>query len=250
MNSSYLNQHPEFIAIGVAICGIIVAGFIARWFEKLLNLLDRFVRKISPLRADQLATATPRGIISRVVYYATVIFFLLLAIRILGIFALTEWLDLFLGYIPQILLGGFIIISGYLLGILVYSVVSNLLHPGQSKLLPRLAQFIVVITAVMTGLEQMKIDVTFVTNVIVIILASCLGGLSLAFALGSKTLVANLLARRGLAHLAVGDTIIIGDARGIIIEFTATGVALETEAGVTHIPSARFLELDVTVVSP
>ncbi|WP_101756808.1 mechanosensitive ion channel [Oceanicoccus sp. KOV_DT_Chl] len=248
MNTSYLNQYPEIIAICVAVFGFVAAGVVAGWFETLLNLLDRGVRSISPLRADQLATATPRGVISKVVYYATLIFFLLLAIRILGILALSEWLDVVLSFIPQILLGGFIIIAGYLLGLLVYSVVSNLLHPGQSKLLPRLAQSIVVITAVMTGLEQMNIDVSFVTNVIVILLATSLGGLSLAFAMGSKNLVANLVARRGLAHLSVGDTIEVGDARGVIIEFTATGVALECEAGVTHIPAARFLEADVTVI--
>lgn len=248
MSNSFLNQYPEILAALVAVLGVVAAGFVARWFEKVLGLVEGLIRRVSPLRADQLSNSTPRVVISRVVYYATSIFFLLLAIRILGIFAITEWLDVFLNYIPQILLGGFIITAGYVLGLLVYSVVSNLLNTEQSKLLPRLAQCVVVVTAVMTGLEQMHIDVSFVTYVIAIVLATSLGGLSIAFALGSKALVSNLVARRGIGHLCVGDTIVIDGSRGVIVELTSTAVAIESDVGVTHIPATRFLEVPVTVV--
>jgi len=145
-------------------------------------------------------------------------------------------------------IGSIIIVVGYLLGILVYSLVAGLAQPTDGELLARVAQTVVVITAVITGLEQMAIDVSFLTNVLVIVMAAVLGGLSLAFAIGSRQLVANLLSRRDLARYRVGDVIRIGDLEGRIIDFTRTSVVLESADGKVNVPAVRFLESEVTLI--
>ena len=247
MSSSFLSQYPEVIALAIALAGFTAAGLIASWVDKGLLLLERGIRRLSPLRADQLHSIVPGKALQRIVYYTTLVFFLLLSIRILGISSLTEWLDIILGYIPQILLGGVIIVLGYLLGILVQSMVSNRLPEGHTSFLPRLAQGIVVLTFVMTGLEQMAIDISFLTNVIVILLGTTVGGISLAFAIGSRDLVANILSRRNLTNYHVGDVIRVGQTEGTILEFTGTGVILETPEGRVTVPAARFMETEVTL---
>jgi len=246
--SAFLTKYPEVVSIVVALLGFVAAGLLAFWFDRALNLMERGVRKLSPQRADQLATLTPRTVIQRIVYYATLTFFLLLAIRILDIAAVSQGLDLVLGYLPQILIGGIIIVAGYLLGILTHSLVFNFQQPAQGELLPRLAQAVVVITAVMTGLEQMSVDITFLTYMIVILMAALLGGLSLAFALGSRQIVANLLSRRDLERYRVGDAIRVGEIEGTIIDFTRTGVVLESTEGTVTVPAVRFLESEVTLI--
>lgn len=246
--SAFLTQYPEVVSIVVALLGFVAAGLLATWFGRALNLMERGVRKLSPQRADQLATLTPRTVIQRIVYYATLVFFLLLAIRILDIAAVSQGLDLVLGYLPQILIGGTIIVAGYLLGILTHSLVLSFQQPAQGELLPRLAQAVVVTTAVMTGLEQMSVDITFLTYMIVILMAALLGGLSLAFAIGSRQIVANLLSRRDLERYRVGDVIRIGQIEGTIIDFTRTGVVLESAEGTVTVPAVRFLESEVTLI--
>lgn len=250
MSSSFLGQYPELVAIVVALAGFVAASLIASWFNLALNLVERGVRRISPQRADQLATITPRSVLQRIIYYATLIFFMLLAIRILGITFLTDWLDVLLAYIPQILLGGFIIITGYLLGILTHGVVANLVLATHGPLIPRLAQTVVVVTSVMTGLEQMDVDVSFITNVIIILMATTLGGLSVAFAIGSRDLVANLLARRNAERYRIGDLIRVDGNEGKIIEFTRTGVVIESRDGIVTIPATRFMDSNITLVRP
>ena len=106
-----------------------------------------------------------------------------------------------------------------------------------------------VVTAVMTGLEQMSVDLSFMTTVLVILLAVTLGGLSLAFALGSRDLVANLLARRNLAGYRIGDVVRIGDAEGAIVEFTRVAVVLETSEGTVRVPASHFLVSEVTLLN-
>ncbi|XOV87055.1 MAG: mechanosensitive ion channel domain-containing protein [Pseudomonadota bacterium] len=247
MTSSFFMQYPEIFAAIVALLGFGAATLASRFVEWLMILVQRGVRRLSPLRADQLASIAPRVFLRRVVYYATLIFFLLLAVRILGIGALTEWLDLILAYIPQLLLGGIIILIGYLLGMMTHGFVSSL---TDGALLPRMAQSIVVVTAVMTGLAQMSIDVSFIENVMIVLITVILSGMSLAFALGSRELVANMVSRRALARYRVGDVIRVGDTQGTIIEFTRTGVALESTEGVVTIPALRFLTGEVVLLKP
>ncbi len=247
MTSSFFVQYPEVFAAVVALMGFGAATLTSRLIEWILVLVQRGVRRISPVRAEQLASMAPRTFIKRLVYYATLIFFLLLAVRILGIGALTEWLDVILAYIPQLLLGSIIILVGYLLGMMTHGFIGNV---TDGALLPRLAQTIVVVTAVMTGLAQMSIDVSFVENVIIVVITVTLSGMSLAFALGSRELVANMVSRRALSRYRVGDVIRIGDTQGTIIEFTRTGIALESAEGVVTIPALRFLTGEVLLIRP
>ncbi len=67
----------------------------------------------------------------------------------------------------------------------------------------------------------------------------------LAFALGARQHVANLLARRELSRLAVADRIRVDGIEGEIVDIHATGVDISTEDGVVSIPAARFADTNV-----
>jgi hypothetical protein len=100
----------------------------------------------------------------------------------------------------------------------------------------------VVTVAVITGLQQLGIDISFVTQLSLILLAALLGGLSLAFALGARQYVANLMAQPELARYATGERLRIGDDEGVIVEIYRTGLTLATEEGLVSIPAARLAD--------
>ena len=79
----------------------------------------------------------------------------------------------------------------------------------------------------------------------VILLAFFFGGISLAFALGSRQLVENLLARRSLDRYRIGDLVRVNGSEGRIIEMLSTAVVIETAEGVVTIPARRFVDGDV-----
>ena len=58
--------------------------------------------------------------------------------------------------------------------------------------------------------------ITFLGNLIVVVVAAFLLGLSIAFALGARQLVANLLSARELGRYQPGDEIRIGEFQGRI----------------------------------
>ena len=54
------------------------------------------------------------------------------------------------------------------------------------------------------GLQHVNVDITFVTQLVLILVGTVSAGLMLAFSLGARRHVANLLARRELSRLAIG----------------------------------------------
>ncbi|MFV8819983.1 mechanosensitive ion channel domain-containing protein [Haliea sp. E17] len=248
MPTEFLNEHPELLAILIAIAGFVVAGVLARLTEHWLIRLEAYLRHRARSRLEQVDLHMLRKSLRAGVYYGTLVVFLLLALQSLDISVVRQWLDRLLLYIPQVILGGFIILSGYLLGMVVRTLVSGLMGLHSDHLVPRFAQLLVIIAAVLTGLAQTAIDITFLSNVIVILLGFFFGGLSLAFALGSRQLVENLLARRALDRYRIGDVVRIGDRQGRIIELLSTAVVLEAEQGVLTVPTSRFVASEVLLV--
>jgi len=83
-----------------------------------------------------------------------------------------------------------------------------------------------------------------------VILGALLGGGALAFSLGARQMVSNLLAAQQLRqHYQVGDHIRIGELDGTVLEITARSVILETEEGRAQVPACQFDEQPCVVLS-
>lgn len=242
-------NHPEIVAVVIAALGFLVAGVLSHLVERWLLALERLLRRRAPERVEHVNFRAPRQGLRAVVYYGTLILFMLVALQTLGISLLRGWLEALLAYVPQLILGGLIILSGYLLGVIARNVVAGLMGSGSDHLIPRLAQALVVTAAVLTGLAQTAIDVSFISQIIVIIVGLFFGGLSLAFALGSRQLVENLLARRAIERYRIGDRVRLGDTEGRIIEILGTAVVLENADGLVTVPTSRFMEAAVVLLN-
>lgn len=235
---SVLQQYPEFVSLLIVVGGFVLAVLLSRWSKTGLALIESGLRHVAPHRAE-LSPRTERAV-GRIVYYSVVGLFILLATRSLGAQLVGQWLDSLIVLIPRLLLGGAIIFAGYLLGSAARSLVANIVAPGASQLLPRLVQYLVITAAVITGLGQMAVDITFLATLVIVLLGALLGSLSLAFALGSRDVVANMLSRRELDRYKIGDRLSIEGVEGNIVEITRTGVVLDGDYGLTYIPASRF----------
>ena len=249
MTSELSSSNPEVFAILIAVAGIVMAGLLARLTERWLMKLEGYLRRRPPSRLEQVDLSLLRRIVRSVVYYGTLVVFLLLALQTLSISLVRNWMDGLLEYVPQLILGGLILLSGYLIGIVTRSVVAGLMGVSSDHLMPRLVQVLVITVAILTGLAQTAINISFITDMIVILMAFFFGGLSLAFALGSRQLVENLLARRALDRYRVGDHVRLNDVQGRIIEILGTAVVLESIEGVITVPCARFVDSEVVLVN-
>lgn len=235
----------EVIAIAILILGVIVARLASATVGALLGFLDR--------RASRLATTekpliSPRLIrVTRaVLFWLIVVLAISYALAMLGVGGLSTMLAGVMAFIPQMLVGFTIVVAGHILGLLSSHVISNLSDEiTTSSLAPRLVYGTIVVVAVVMGLQHVHVDISFITQLLLIAFAVAGSGLMLAFALGARQHVANLLARNELSRLTVNERIRVDGIEGEILDIHATGVDIATEDGVVSVPAERFAASNV-----
>lgn len=243
-----IQSSPELAAVAVLVFGVILARLAALLCGRLVALVERVAARFGGYGRSLLSPVAQKGI-SVTVFAVVLALSVIVAVRVLDIEQLSGWLDAVLRYVPRFILGVVIIGAGTVAGTLVRSVVAGMMsRNGEDTLLPRLTQIAVVLVAVVTGLQQIGIDISFITQLALIGLAGLLGGLSLAFALGARDYVANLMGQSELARYAPGDRLRIDDAEGEVVEVRRTGLTLATGEGLLAVPAAQLTRGRVLLV--
>ena len=216
------------------------------------RLLDRFLRAGSLLRFRLSPQALQQ--IANIAFWLIILFFITAATKVARLDAFSSWLDQIVAYLPTLLAGVLIVLAGYLVSALVRDLVSATLSSagfGQSELLGALAQGVTLLTAVMIGIEQIGIDITFLVTLIAIFVGAGLAALSIAFGLGARSYVSNLIGAHYLQQqFQPGQTAKMGAVEGEILEFTTTGVILATSEGRMTVPAKVFNEETTLLVTP
>lgn len=243
--TSGLSAYSELIAIGLVVLGLIGGRLASVGLGRILEFLDRRVARISTSGSSAFS---PRVIkISRaVVFWLIFVFSIVIALRVQGTGALSTLLVAATGIIPRALVSFAIIAAGHLLGLLASKLLTEINQdiPADS-IGPRILYGTVLGIAIVMGLQNLAVNITFVTRLLLILVAAVSTGLMLAFALGARQQVENLLARRELARFTVGERVSVSGEEGTIVEVHDTGVDLATEQGIVTIPAARFADSNV-----
>ena len=241
--------YPELAALLTLLVGLLLAWLAGKLAERGLLLLNRVLARFSGDRAD-LISERGMKLLVRAVYWLVVLLALLLALQTLGMGRVFRWLDAPLAYMPRILVGLAIIGAAHLLGVFARLLLMRLQGVSDSVLLPRVAQAAILVIGLLTGLQHMGLDVSFIGQLLILIVGGGIGGLVLAFALGARGYVANLVAHNMVARYKPGDRIRIGDIEGVVIDIHRTGVDLVTEEGVMTVPAALFAEQPALRLAP
>lgn len=255
---SMSTQVLEFLPrIAVAILVLVLGWFIARLIRSLIvraisrvdQLWQRFIAKrgLEQLQPRQ----PPTRIVGELVFWLLALFFVTLATEILGLGIVGSWLKELVTFLPMAAASILIVLVGYVISTLARDLVASTATSaglGRGDLLARTVQAIILFTAIIIGVGQVGIDVAFLTMIVGILLAAMLGGLALAFGLGARTHVSNIIAANQLRTIyQIGDKVRIGDLEGQIIDITASRLIVETESGTADVPAKLFDELITTI---
>jgi preprotein translocase subunit YajC len=237
-----LVSRPEVAALVTLIGGIIVARLASLGVGALLNTVDRYSARLTTTEDGLIPPGLVR--LSRVfVFWLLVAGSVLLSLRMMGIGGLPELLNSVLGFMPKLFVAFSIIVAGHLLGLFSAQMLSRLVDGwSPTSAVPRLLYIAIMAVAVVMGLQHINVDITFVTQLVLILVGTVSAGLMLAFSLGARQHVANLLARRELSRLSIGDRIRIGGIEGNIVDVHSTAVDIATEDGIASVPAARLAE--------
>jgi small-conductance mechanosensitive channel len=177
--------------------------------------------------------------------------FVTLTTEILGLGIFVAWLKEIVTYLPLAAAGLLIVLVGFVVSSLARDLVASAAASAgltQSDLLGRAAQFVILLTTIIIGVDQIGIDIEFLTVVAGILLGSLLGGTALAFGLGARTHVSNIIAANQMRQLyEIGDKVRIGEIEGQITDITVSRVIVETSTGSVDVP-AKIFDEQVTVI--
>jgi small-conductance mechanosensitive channel len=233
-------------AAAVLLVGWLLARLIRSLTRRALQSMDWLYGRVlmrSPERSRALARATSRAV-SSVIYWVVLLIFASTALRILGGSLLETWTADLLRYLPSAIGGVIIIVMSLIGGALARHIVEQAsvgLGIGQSTLVGRLAQTVIVISGVVIGIDQLGVNVSFLIQLSTVTAAAAFGGIALVFALGTRQHLANLIsAHYARKHYNPGDYIRVGAFEGRIVEIADGCVFIETELGDVSVPAHLF----------
>lgn len=238
----------EVIAVVILVLGVIVARLASIAAGALFGFLDRRAARLTTSEKPLMPPKLVR-IIRSVIFWLIIVLAISYALAVLGFGDLPTLLTNVMNFVPQVLVAFAIVVAGHVFGLLASHVMSSSSSAVSSgSLMPRLVYGIILIVAIVMGLQHINVDISFVTRLLLIGIAVAGSGLMLAFGLGARSHVANLLARRELARLSVADRIRVDGVEGEIVDIHSTGVDIATAEGIAHVPAARFAETSFVIL--
>lgn len=246
---------PKIVAaVVVLILGWLLARLLSVLVVRGMGRLDRFWRGMISKsgQAEIQPRHPPTRMTGEMVFWLLMLIFVTLAGEILGIEIFSTWMQEVFAYLPLAAAGLLIVLVGFAVSSLARDLVLSAADSAElanGDLLARTTQLIILFIAVILGIDQIGIDVLFISVLAGIVLATMLGGLALAFGLGARTHVSNIIAVKQLRQAyQAGDKIRIGDIEGSVLDITISRVVIETEVGSVSVPAKLFDEQVVTVI--
>ena len=233
--NSWITEYSEIVALVALVAGVLLAILLRRY------AMNAF------LRLDVVDSRAASG--NTLKYSVGFLFWILLALAVVGSLyilnshQLSTTIDDFSAFIGNLIIAAVIMAGGQLLGMTSRIVISrlDLATTTREMIGPTLHWGAIVIAGVM-ALEQLQVNTTLVTQLLVAVVTVAAAAIALAFALGARDHVANLTASTELNKLHIGDRIKIGAFEGEVTDIHATSVEISTSEGHISIPGVLFVK--------
>jgi len=192
----------------------------------------------------------PSAIVARIIFWTLMLTFLVAAVETLGLRAMTGTIDRLVAYLPNLVAAALIVVLGFVLGRLVQRLVqsgASMVGLTQAEKLAAAAQGAVILITGVVAVEQLGLKTDVIVTVIAVLAATIGLTLGLAFALGSRAVVAHILAGHYLRQTLVsGRTVEVAGRKGTIDHVGAVNTVFTEGDRSWTVPNAVLLD-DVVV---
>ncbi len=169
-----------------------------------------------------------------------------------GLPGVAEGIGSLLEFLPRLVAAGMVLLGGVLCADLLKTL---LLRVGQKRedleapaFFASVAYYTVLAVSFTLAAEHLGLATGLINALIQIAAAAALFGVALAFALGSRGVVQQLIARHYAARaFRPGDHVRVDTVDGVVAHYGAVQVFVDTEEGRVSVPASRLLEGNVTL---
>lgn len=246
LGNSYFAYFKELIAAYfphiLGSFAIIVIGWITALIVRMVLL--RLFKGLNKLAAYGGLKITGHNgstkVLADAIFWLLIIFTLILAAQNLGLQLLVQVLN----YLPNFVLAGIIIFIGFVLGNVLHNIIENqavTLDPVRNQAIATISKWLVVSFFVILGVDQLDINISLLSNLLIIAVAIGFACMGLSFVLGITDTLKNLLASNQMQkRVEIGRVMEFEGQKGKLIDYTNTHVIIETEEGTVQIPAQLF----------
>ena len=236
-------------ALGLILFGWVLAVILRVVTRKLvgtiLERIDQRSRHGHGLGGTRLEQDVPR-ILAGFAYWMVLLFFAAAALEKLPLPIVAGVLQSMAYYLPKVLVAVVIAFVGFGVGRLLERwVTASATAAGveSATALGRVVQIGVFVVAIVVAAQQVGLDSGLFTVIISILIGGTLGGMALAFGLGSSPIVSNIMASYYAAKAFIlGDRVRIAGIEGTVQEIRPTTIILEGEDGQLHLPARKYCD--------
>lgn len=238
--------------LGIA-AALLVAGLAAAWVaravvRRVVLLVDRLAPRVG-LRSSlrRVGLERPAGeILAALLFWLILLLFVSSALDVLGLPVLSIWVQAVAQYLPRVLAGLLIGLAGIVAGVFLRDAASAAAHAAgltYGTVIGRLLQMTVLVVSALVAIDQIGINIAVVSQFLVVLLASAFLGAAIAFGLGARIIVSNILACHYLRQsIRVGHRVKMGQEEGEVDEITPTSIVLLKDGSRVIVPAKLFVE--------
>ena len=256
ISAQIVSLAPKILAAAVLmLVGVAIAFAVRLAVRKLLESIDYLfsLKEQRGTLSEQLVRSPYADIISRVAFWIVLIIFFSVACDILGWSLFSSWMSAIVTHLPNLIAGIAVMLAGIVLGNAARNSIRNAPFSGgvqNMDLVSRSAQVAIIAIALLVSVEQIGININFLTNVILVLTGVIAAGAALAFGLGARDMIANVVGAHAFRkHCRVGEQLEIDGQRGVVIEVTDTAIILDTDAGRMLVPARLFQQQSTRVIN-
>ncbi len=251
-----LMKNSEFLGFFVLILiGWVLGRVLQTITARLVGMTDRFVQSRTgrgDLKPVYFVRSVP-DVLGKFVFWIVFFFFIVAATETLGFSVFPDLLGRIAHHLPNVFAAAIIGFAGYIGGIFVRDGITRATYSAgieYGDLFGKITQYTVFLVAILIAIDQVGIQIESLILFLTIVIAAILGAMGLAFALGARTVVSNLIASHYNSQTyQVGQVIKIENIQGRIQELTPSAIILESKEGRVVIPASDFCEKISILVS-
>lgn len=240
------------VAVLILLVGLVAAAVFGRFARRMVARSARWIGSLQPGAMSLPHFDRVEKAVGRAVYWLVVVCAVMAATETLGLPVVTAWLSGVATFLPRVAVAILIVALGTVAARVTRHLVTSTAGAANvtsAERLGRVTELALLLGTALVAIEQLGIEISFLKATLLILMGGLLTGAALAFGLGGRDLVANILSAHYVQRLyQVGQVVQIDGVEGRIVRIAETSVILECPEGDVSIPARRFADLRSTLI--
>lgn len=245
-------ERRTVVAALILVVGLIAAALLGRLARRLVARSARWIGSLQPGSVNLPHLERVQKAVGSAVYWLVVICAVMAATETLGLPVVTAWLSGVATFLPRIAVAILIVALGTVAARVTRHLVTSTAtaaNVASAERLGRVTELTLLLGTALVAIEQLGIEISFLKATLLILFGALLTGAALAFGMGGRDLVANILSAHYVHRLyQVGQVVRIDGVEGRIVRIAETSVILECPEGDVSIPARVFADSRSTLI--